>query len=212
MVLEAREKAEKIWYPVVWQPVKDADNVIDYDIRKEQTIDKSSVFTANNDTTTGMANVIPWVNAPKLIANTSIYWDFWWEPWSAWATLSSWVWFHSDNWWTYYFSVKTFTISSETWDLQYTQWVNGIIIPKNATYHLKVSYPEGSSSAKFDTSIMLDNTVLHTYNWSYNSNPYSDEFFVYLEKWKSLWADFVWTATHNITISRTISIEIISIT
>ena len=59
-------------YPVVWEPTKEPSNVVDYNIREEQTIDQSSIFTANNDTTTGMANQIPWINCPKLIASTSI--------------------------------------------------------------------------------------------------------------------------------------------
>lgn len=213
MVLEARENAEIVWYPVVWEEVEDASNVIDYNINKEITKDLSNEINANNQTTTGMANVIPWINSLKLLAKTSIIWNVWWtEPWSAWATLSAGVWFHSDHWGTYYFSQKVFTISNESWDLHYTQWANWIIIPKNATYYIKVSYPEGSTSAKFDTSIMEDNTVLHTYNWNYNNTPYSDEFFIYLHKWKSLWADFVGTAINNITINRTITINIQSVT
>jgi hypothetical protein len=72
MVLEARADADKVWYPVVWEKTKDADNVIDYDIREEQTKDVTAEINANNQTTTGMATVIPWVNAPKLIESTSI--------------------------------------------------------------------------------------------------------------------------------------------
>ena len=71
-VLEARKDAEKIWYPLVWEENKDASNVIDYDIRPEQTKDISAEINANNMTTTGMATVIPWVNAPKLLEKTSI--------------------------------------------------------------------------------------------------------------------------------------------
>lgn len=80
-MLEAWENAEEVWYPFVWEEQKDASDVIDYNIREEQTIDSSSVLNANNNTTTGMATVIPWINAPKLIANTSIIWDLWgwWE-------------------------------------------------------------------------------------------------------------------------------------
>lgn len=74
MVLEEREGAEVVNYPVIWEEVEDPSNVIDYNIREEQTIDTNSVINANNQTTTGMATVIPWVNAPKLIADTSIYW------------------------------------------------------------------------------------------------------------------------------------------
>ena len=74
-VLEARKDAEKVWFPVVWEEKKDASNIIDYDIHEEITIDTISVFNANNDTTTGMATVIPWVNAPKLKLSTSVYID-----------------------------------------------------------------------------------------------------------------------------------------
>lgn len=77
MVLQARYKAEEVWYAVVGEKEKELPNVIDYNIKPEITKDASSVVNANNDTTTGMANVIPWVNAPKLIADTSII-DKWW--------------------------------------------------------------------------------------------------------------------------------------
>ena len=66
--------AEQIWYNIVWEPKKDANNVIDYNIREEQTKDAFAEKNANNQTTTGMANVIPWVNAPKLLSNTSVIW------------------------------------------------------------------------------------------------------------------------------------------
>ena len=74
-VLEARKDAEKVWFPVVWEEKKDPSDVVDYDIRDEITIDTSSVFNANNDTTTGMATAIPWVNTNKLKLSTSIYID-----------------------------------------------------------------------------------------------------------------------------------------
>ena len=78
MVLEARENAEEIWYSLVWEETKEASNVVDYNINPEITKDASSAVNANNDTTTGMANVIPWINAPKLIADTSII-EKWWS-------------------------------------------------------------------------------------------------------------------------------------
>lgn len=74
MVLEARENAEEVWYSLIWEEAKEASNVVNYNINPEITKDASSVVNANNDTTTGMANVIPWVNAPKLIASTSVIW------------------------------------------------------------------------------------------------------------------------------------------
>lgn len=75
MVLEARENAEEVWYSLVGEEAKEASNVVDYNINPEITKDASSVTNANNDTTTGMANVIPWVNAPKLLESTSVIWD-----------------------------------------------------------------------------------------------------------------------------------------
>lgn len=65
---------KEIWYNIVWEPVKDAESVIDYNIREEQTKDMFAEKNANNQTTTGMANVIPWVNSPKLLSKTSIIW------------------------------------------------------------------------------------------------------------------------------------------
>lgn len=126
-------------YPVVWEPTKEPSNVVDYNIREEQTIDQSSVFTANNQTTTGMATQIPWINCPKLIASTSIIWDLWWW-WLAtsiltastemtqWAQTSlknytlTWDWdIYLDEdrpariyckWWTYLIAIDSYTTNS----------------------------------------------------------------------------------------------------
>lgn len=73
MALEVLE-AQEIWYPVVWQEIKYPSNVIDYNINQEQTKDTSSITNANNQTTTWLATVVPWINAPKLRAETSISW------------------------------------------------------------------------------------------------------------------------------------------
>lgn len=77
--------AEVVDYSVVWEEEKQQSNVVDYNIREEQTKDVSNMENANNQTTTGMANVIPWINAPKLIAETSIIWDVGW--WGWWASI-----------------------------------------------------------------------------------------------------------------------------
>lgn len=74
MALEAWYKAEKVEFPEVWEAPKESSDVIDYNINEEITKDASAAFNANNDTTTGMATVIPWINAPKLLAETSIIW------------------------------------------------------------------------------------------------------------------------------------------
>lgn len=81
-VLDARYKAEKVWYSLIWEKAKEDPNVIDYNINEEITKDTSAVLNANNDTTTGMATVIPWVNAPKIIAETSI------AGWEGWISLN----------------------------------------------------------------------------------------------------------------------------
>ena len=126
MVLEAWKDAEKIGYPVVWEEEKEASNVIDYDIREEQTIDKSSILNANNQTTTGMATVIPWVNTPKLIASTSIYWIKWADPSTViieWASSSHPLW--------------SFTYVSTVWN--YWDATNKLTIPEKWTYQIELS-------------------------------------------------------------------------
>ena len=95
-VLSERENAEKVGYPVVWEEIKDASNVIDYQINEEITKDASGVINANNQTTTGMATVIPWINAPKLIAETSIIWDIWSWGWMSIVSISDYL--SADEW------------------------------------------------------------------------------------------------------------------
>lgn len=81
MILDDWENAKTVWYFEVWQEPKEEANVIDYNINWEQTKDAAAEINANNQTTTGMANVIPWINAPKLIAETSIIWWGWGDWW-----------------------------------------------------------------------------------------------------------------------------------
>lgn len=209
-VLEARKDAEKVWYPIIWEEKKDPSNVVDYDIHDEITKDTSSVINANNDTTTGMANVIPWINAPKLIASTSILGLEWWG--AAWANLSASISIHTDYAETIYLDSKTFTISSEVWDLKFKQWANWIIIPKTATYYLQVAYPKWLSLWQITTYIMQDNEIIHTYVWPQSSSgDQSDFFFAPLTKWKSLWSKYTITTSDNITWNRNIVINIQSI-
>jgi hypothetical protein len=125
MVLEARYKAEKIEFPVVWEKEKDASNVIDYNINGEITKDISSVINANNETTTGMANVIPWVNAPKLIASTSIIWDIWW--WGS-KYMETTLWF---NWTILEGEYESFNVFNITGD-------NFISVDPNSPSHLLI--------------------------------------------------------------------------
>ena len=123
-VLEARKDAEKVWYPVVWETTKESSDVVDYNINEEHTKDIAAEMNANNQTTTGMANVIPWVNAPKLIADTSIIWMWWWEAEATISNISvpinynsSWQYQQLDSWitiinqWWAWFTEASWTVS-----------------------------------------------------------------------------------------------------
>lgn len=145
-VLEARYKAEKVWYSFIWEKAKEDPNVIDYNINEEITKDTSAVFNANNDTTTGMATVIPWVNAPKLIAKTSTYWiDF--NAWFQWGVQFRF--YQHDTWFVIVpaWESMTFWIDrmtnkrNQTWpyDFQYMQW-RWIVIPSNWDYTVSLIY------------------------------------------------------------------------
>lgn len=134
-ILDAWSWAEVVWYSLVWEKEKHSENVIDYHIREEQTKDAFNVENANNQTTTGMATIIPWINAPKLIAKTSIIWDLWWsgttlvwdttidlstdiavEPWNNWtfntSTISDW-----GEWW----SISSYIATPLPW-WYYMRW------------------------------------------------------------------------------------------
>lgn len=137
-LLDAWANAEKISYPVVWEEVKDADNVIDYDIRDEQTKDVSAEINANNQTTTGMANVIPWVNAPKLLESTSII-----SAPRAWYISASFEWSWDathEPWWQE--AVYDYVITNQVGSPQYTVNWSEITIPAEWTYQLDITYPE----------------------------------------------------------------------
>ena len=136
-MLEARAAAEKIWYPVVWEELKDAKNVIDYDIRSEETKDTAAMINANNQTTTGMANVIPWVNAPKLIEGTSII-----------STPVPWYIYTVVNFRWAYINEGTESLipslSDQIWEPPFTtQWVNNrfLRMPAAWVYKIHITYP-----------------------------------------------------------------------
>ena len=163
-VLDARYKAEKVWYSIIWEKAKEDPNVIDYNINEEITKDTSAVFNANNDTTTGMANVIPWVNAPKLIAKTSIIWiDF-----NAWYQWSVYIRFKNSTSATVpandEITVPITTITRQdapTWPYEF-KWVEWkwIVLPTQWTYKLECMYWftgdsgwSGTYKYRFDTMV-----------------------------------------------------------
>lgn len=72
-MLEQRKDADVVGYNVVWEEIPEQQNVINYNIRKELTFEESSVLSVNNNTTTGKANIIPWINTLRMIWKTSVY-------------------------------------------------------------------------------------------------------------------------------------------
>ena len=195
MVLEARENAETIWYSIIWEKEKDASNVIDYDIHEEITIDTSSVFNANNDTTTGMANVIPWVNAPKLIMDTSIYEK---NPvqktviqtmkWTAAVAIV-----RPDETST---RVRQFITSSSEWTKQFEyfdspDWImySWMKAPYRWTYTVQAKYIWTASNYNYDNDWRIvhwwypyDETI-HTSSTPRSSTSFTETFDITLEKW-----------------------------
>lgn len=178
-VLAERENAEEVGYPVVWEEIKPAENEVPYNIREEQTIDKSSVFTANNDTTTWMANVIPWINAPKLISTTSIYWDLWWEyeEIKFWGNIARNISMHTSN---PTVDFTTFTLSNLWGDANLTQWAYWIILPVAWWYEFTFTFPSWWSTFRVDTVVKTHNWLtLYSDTWS-NTSTWN----VWTFKWK----------------------------
>jgi hypothetical protein len=153
-VLEARKDAEKVWYPVVWEEIKDASNVVDYDIRDEETKDTSAMINSNNQTTTGMATVIPWVNAPKLIASTSV---IWYETNTS-ASISGSA---SGDWWVLK-QYTNFTYNSK-WNLDYWSSNNSLTIPSDWEYKIEMTWWDQQQWASPTT--WYTNTFYIKKNW-----------------------------------------------
>ena len=205
-VLDARAEAEKVWYPVVWEEVKEASNVIDYNINEEITKDTSAVFNANNDTTTGMANIIPWINAPKLFAPTSIYWiEEWWDyAWWVYAKyeLASYIrvpWYQEEQ----YDIKRIYSLTNERWyyTFKYIEW-SWLIMPANWTYKLEcVYFWGGANTFSVVFNAMVWNKVEHSSQAITYSGGTNETFYVNAQKWKPLWfrldIENTW-ATNNI--------------
>jgi hypothetical protein len=206
MVLEARADADKVWYPVVWEKTKDADNVIDYDIREEQTKDVSAEINANNQTTTGMATVIPWVNAPKLIESTSIIsnpsvWyiyaraDFKWDPipWNDSEVL------------------KVLSITDKMWEPNFTinaTWLR-VKFPRDWVYYLHIYYANSLSYAyRLNTDVYTDLKWTIAYDeWVYGQ-AHEKELTLEFKKWEVLtvycsvlpYSEWTWTVSPTCVI------------
>lgn len=204
-VLEARKNAEKISFPIIWEEKKEPSNVVDYDIHDEITKDTSSVINANNDTTTGIANVIPWINAPKLIASTSIIWCVWWWGWWTTASASMLVPIQYFNTWQNYHLNSWIVITNEwnawfvdsSWDVEVWRWW-----AYNWTLYVSSIFwsPYFSKTVRVyvNSTIILASTT--TYDWTDNisfttSLASWDIISFYCEANNSGWASFDWSLT-----------------
>lgn len=227
MVLEARENAETVWYPVVWEETKDASNVIDYNINKEVTIDTTSMFNANNETTTWEATLVYWVNAPQILEKTSIHEIVNWQNnySKSYSLVSTDLW--DNDWHTY---LRTPTIQEQWWQYLYSIWdyfnwyyflsQRALIIPETWTYNVSCKYYSTVTVYNRKYEIRINDSKIKDlqndwYYWQYwNAYP-TEEFVISANKWDKLVAyvslkytahlwpwEWVWT-NWNITIQLT---------
>jgi len=194
-VLEARKDAEKVWFPIVWEDIKETSNVIDYDIHDEITIDNSSVLNANNDTTTGVANVIPWVNAPKLKLSTSVYIDkleipsvnqtLYWEWWTISRPSETSTFIRNMTSQSSYWNLELEYFSSPNWILY--SWMK---IPAEWYYEIYARYKYSSSTFWWTYEWRTPNwwwsndTVWHTYTTAWNNQYEYETITQHFNKWE----------------------------
>ena len=216
-VLDARKNAEKVTYPVIWEEKKDVSNVIDYNINEEITTNKSATFNANNDTTTGIATVIPWVNAPKLIQTTSIYQNSEWNTLQATAYNSLTLYRPNDNRWY----IRTWNFSNVYWTLKIsnnaggTVW-SGLVIPMSWWYKIDMVCPSGSSVHAIDVSLRItrwwgwNDITLIDHTWAYNSWTPTETITYNFNAWDALYAYLVMTYTGGgiMTATPTVTLNI----
>lgn len=206
MVLEAWKDAEKIWYPIVWEEREQNSNVIDYDIRSEQTKDISAEINANNQTTTGMATVIPWVNAPKLIESTSIISNP--VVWYIYAKVSfKWEPQHS----SYDEVLSVTSITDKMWEPNFTATSNLLRVkfPRDWVYHLHIYYAHSLTYAyRINTDVYTDlQWVIDSDTWAYGQ-AHDKELTLEFKKWEVLtvywsvlpYSEWEWTTSPTCTI------------
>lgn len=186
---------ETIWYPVVWEKEKLADNVIGYNIREEQSISDYSVLTWASSVSNWQATLVYWVNAPKIIADTSIVWDLWWfKP--IWAKIE-WSWDGISRPTDTLINLKYQTISEQYWDDGFTKftwadiYTSWILIPATWTYEIDAIYNTASSTFgwRYDYKKALwgwsASPTIHSFTWPYSSSQslYVETFRIVLEEW-----------------------------
>lgn len=205
-VLEAWKDAEKVWFPVVWETEKDASNVVDYNIHEEITKDASSVINANNDTTTGMATVIPWINAPKLIASTSIIWELTPAPvhTEIRANLTIPINYLSKN--AQEQALTTIYIINEWW-AWFTEVSGAVTVWKSGIYDIQMNIPSVWSYGDYGKTIkMYVNWVVILNEWSVMSDTEVINYTMWLAQWDELTFSCTLTTVATFWVNWTLTI------
>ena len=168
-MLEAWENADKIWYQYIWEEIREPSNIVEYNINKEITKDASNVINANNDTTTWMATLIYWVNAPKLLEKTSVYRNTVIQ-WQSTLVFTHTLYRDGDNalpirtatitknYWNITFENKKIEVESLGWNT--TERYNWVVVPFTWEYQLEITFPTGSGTGRTEVT-----TQIKKINW-----------------------------------------------
>lgn len=183
--VNSTKKSNVVGFPVVWEKIQEPENVINYNIREEQTIDDNSVTTANNQTTTGMAREIPWINCPKLIASTSIIWDLWWGKIAISEASSATAMSLNDP-----TALRNYTLTSASWDIYLDEDRPARLYSTWWTYMIVVEPYTANSNASITGYVFAyDTTNTKTYECGFSQDGWSTKkrshvFVTTLEKWR----------------------------
>lgn len=218
-LLDARADAEKVWYQEIWATTKESGDVVDYNINEEITKDTSNIINSNNQTTTWLATVIPWINAPRLIENTSIYSN----------TVDA-VWWCSIKWSVDFrapeevsWRIRNWTIESQYWNLDYKNKVTSDVLrnwfemPKTWWYQITIHYPYRWWSY-VNTSLRIAKWWLWNDVHIIDHNAYNDSWYVtetityQFTAWDVIYAylEVHWLADWNLLTSR-VTLDIVKL-
>ena len=223
-MLEAWEKAEKIWYQYIWEEIREPSNIVEYNINKEITKDASNVINANNDTTTWMATLIYGVNAPKLLEKTSVYRNTVIQ-WSSTLTFNNVLQRPDDSSWRIrsativknYGNIDFTNKEVETYNTNWAQvyWYNWVVIPITWGYEITINCPYIYTGATNSTETRL-------YKWNGSASGtlifskvvtsvywYTETFNYSFEAWDTIyvWNEFISNVSSPIEVTATTTIN-----
>ena len=176
---------EIIWYPVVWEKEKTADNVIGYSIREEQSVLDYSVLNGASFVSNWEATLIYWVNAPKIISDTSIVerakrelswcsiaWNFWYVYLSAYSNETTYA---------------TYTISDIVWDYVFETttywWYSWVKIPMWWECEITASYIKWFAEPTMDFVFLINWEAVHDHLVNRNAEAYTETFTLDIPSW-----------------------------